>query len=1548
VVLGLVVVAVALLTQHADACQKCLKSARPVSCKLSRDVASFVYISATGDDSNAGDSQHPVKTLQKAVDKAVQMQIRNANIVYQAGTYNGNQWADLSSTGELNTVCLMSEENTDSEPNVVFDGQGCDLPVLTLWNARSVGLRIGYETRRFRFTGGAFGIQITGDHQRLQISNNTFDNHQQSAIYLGDELIIAPDVDVRAIEGDFAQETEAEKAEEMAARFNADGDDDDNGILIDHNDFCSICKAQASDSCPSLPSYDTLGCSVVDGSDFKNALYVQYNLFRWAYGYGVRVAQGGAQIYKNIFSDFQRGGFILTEVSRVEVNNNWMYDGGTLNPLEKLSPASRRQTDTSCSDTVFGVGIAPQPGAQLDTITIGNNFVNGLAVFIAHFNTERASLPYENLFCPHYVFVDAGYNTVINIGGKNGANSQSVTARTSNAYLIWPNGDISATFHSNIFHYFHSAVQSNLLNVTEDYHSTFYCNHWMLASNTSEYPNSDFDTNIDPLVCTSTMTPQASMNDEDFLNVDFQKFSFFDESTEPWGAQLIDYYAPQSRVHSWPINFRLNISSHVTQSGCPVTKAGVNQCGDNNCCQQIYTRDFSGHARRYRKYQWSKGFDAFCDDVNDEEKCRFMIFWETSSMLSFIPQSESHPAPDPTVTCTQTSDSTETGNCQLLPYSLPQRVPCNRGTNFFVSPNGVNRDGFGLTAQQPLRNLEGVISQIVRLLETQSICTTAANDGKVVNIIYLQGNHYDHQYGDFSLLHELSENGFGCHTVNILADKDVTIYGSRHNNSIFELHNVEDLSIWIGAYDFQKSDASKLYSYDDCTAVNWGFVLADGSASGIQIGTTYDDEGEGEDDGVDLFDQKAIQESKLLHHAHVLAKAHPRSVGFHSRRQVTIASNVFNNLGASGVVVNAAVPLRIYGNAFAYLCQDQEVPVGIVDPSVSGYDCFAVDGGAVSVVRNNDFKDVQGSGVRCRWGAQCKVFNNLFRDILWTPYLGYSESTFAQNWVSCTTNKCEYAIFIDSKPGPVKDAWFYSNLYNGMNYSIRHVQAHQITADMDEVVPNDLNVKILFNDFLNIQVGHGLFQRQAYYSRLWVVGNMFSALSSPSTLFLNSVNEYPFNLIFYCNAWFCGSSTSSSSSCWAYPETNLGDYEQIAYFNKKLSCTVPSGSAFDNTTRQYLRSAGFTQAQFEEFIWFKDGSTDFSTGSVTNTTSYPIVYQICDPENDYVDFSTETDFYDCLGANKLSGWEVFVSDDDDDDGVIGDFLNRPRNAQGASLGFWENLILECPQDSINQFFWSTADDAYKVDLAPFPPSFFALEKLSAPLVTPSPTPTPYGFTPIPSRTPTPVPSYSPTPVPTFVPSPSPSPVPSPVTFQRTCTSCGSYVAVVAMCVVADADKNCGNYFETNLWESNFDSCSCTGGCFPVAGCNNGSIGSYYGPNAYLTTLNVVSSSASSANTKANSIANASLHQGASDVKVITAVYYSAQPYNTRRSAEEGEIAYMYTSESMERLQRNSEAPKPVSRKPEPESFFSTPTLAILSILSVSLVLTAVVFGLSSQ
>jgi len=994
-----------------------------------------------------------------------------------------------------------------------------------------------------------------------------------------------------------------------------------------------------------------------------------------------------------------------------------------------------------------------------------------------------------------------------------------------------------------------------------------------------------------------------------------------------------------------PLTFNNLTNENATKPGCEVTKAGVNKCeADSNCCQQIYTRDFSGHARRWRKYQWSKGFDAFCDDVNDEEKCRFLIFWATSSLLSFIPQEEKHPAPDPTVTCSSTTASSVTANCQVLPYSLPQRVPCNHGANFYVHPSGSNEDGYGRTVQQPLKNLNGVVYEVNRLIGLSSICTDSSSDGRVINIIYLSGNHYDQQIADFDLLRPMTEDGAYCRTINIIADKDVVIYGSRHNESIFSIWNVEQLSVWIGAYEFKKSDASKEFDYDDCTSIDWGFALADGSASGIYIRSDYDEEGEGEDDGL----VKSVQENKVLNHAHVLAKASPRHVSYGSHHQVVVASNLFNNLGASGVQADARVSLQVFGNAFAYLCQEQDVPkVGIVDPSVSDYDCFAVDGGAVSVVRNNDFKDVQGSGVRCRWGSQCQVFNNLFRDILWTPYLGYSHSTFAQNWVSCTTQNCEYGIFIDSKPGPVKDAWFYSNLYNGISYSIRHVQAHQITADMDEVEPNDLDVKILFNDFFNVQTGHGLFQKQAYYSRLWVVGNMFSALAGPSknSMLLTSVNQYPFNLIFYCNAWFCGSSATATNSCWAYPETDLAEYEQLAYFNKKLSCPAPEASLFDDSPRDYLRSAGFTPAQFEEFVLYKDGSTEYTVGSITNTTSYPIVYQICDPAHDYTSFNDATDYFDCLGYQRLSGWDVLLSDDDDDG--LGDFLNRRHPAEDASLGFWESQKLTCPQDPHNQFFWATSAEDYDVDLAPFPPVFFALEKLSAPAITPSPTPTPTGFAPIPSRTPTPVPSFSPTPVPILVPTPSPSPVPSPVAFKRSCTGCGSYVAVVAMCVVADADKSCGNYFETNEWESNFPSCTCTGGCFPVAGCNNGSVGSYYGPNAYLTTLNVVASNANSATKLANQIANASLHQGQDDVKVITAVYYAAQQYNTRRSIEEGEIAYMYTAESMERLQRNSEPAKVSQRKPE-ASFFSTPTLAILSILSVSLVLTAVVFGLSSQ
>ena len=184
-------------------------------------------------------------------------------------------------------------------------------------------------------------------------------------------------------------------------------------------------------------------------------------------------------------------------------------------------------------------------------------------------------------------------------------------------------------------------------------------------------------------------------------------------------------------------------------------------------------------------------------------------------------------------------------------------------------------------------------------------------------------------------------------------------------------------------------------------------------------------------------------------------------------------------------------------------------------------------------------------------------------------------------------------------------------------------------------------------------------------------------------------------------------------------------------------------------------------------------------------------------------------------------------------------------------------------------------------------------------LTPTPSPTP-----VPSLTPTPAPNFSPTPYPSFTPTPSPSPTPTVVVFQRECpvSFCGSWVSVVAFCVNAnDPNKECGNYFETNLWEDNFGTqCNCTGGCFPVSGCNNGTTGSYYGPYAFLTTLNVYSNNRTLAQVTANNIAKSALSGNIDGVQVITAVYYPPQQVISRKGVEFVDMLSTLTTEGSEK------------------------------------------------
>jgi hypothetical protein len=147
----------------------------------------------------------------------------------------------------------------------------------------------------------------------------------------------------------------------------------------------------------------------------------------------------------------------------------------------------------------------------------------------------------------------------------------------------------------------------------------------------------------------------------------------------------------------------------------------------------------------------------------------------------------------------------------------------------------------------------------------------------------------------------------------------------------------------------------------------------------------------------------------------------------------------------------------------------------------------------------------------------------------------------------------------------------YSNLINGVNHTFRQVQAHQISPDMDEIVPFAMDVRLMFNDFLNIEVSFGLFQNQAFGTQMYVIANIFSSLV-PQVIdyqeggLLDTVAEFPNNLIYFCNAWFCGFSSDSIAGCFDWPETDI----------PQLDCHVPTGDAdSDNYYHQYLRFALF-------------------------------------------------------------------------------------------------------------------------------------------------------------------------------------------------------------------------------------------------------------------------------------------------------------------------------------------------------------------------------------
>ncbi len=72
----------------------------------------------------------------------------------------------------------------------------------------------------------------------------------------------------------------------------------------------------------------------------------------------------------------------------------------------------------------------------------------------------------------------------------------------------------------------------------------------------------------------------------------------------------------------------------------------------------------------------------------------------------------------------------------------------------------------------------------------------------------------------------------------------------------------------------------------------------------------------------------------------------------------------------------------------------------------------------------------------------------------------------------------------------------------------------------------------------------------------------------------------------------------------------------------------------------------------------------------------------------------------------------------------------------------------------------------------------------------------------------------------------------------------------------------------------------------MSGCNNGTVGSYYGPYAFLTTLNVYSNNKTLAQVTANDIAKSALQGGSIDgVQIVTAVYYPPQQVISRKGVE---------------------------------------------------------------
>ena len=437
-------------------------------------------------------------------------------------------------------------------------------------------------------------------------------------------------------------------------------------------------------------------------------------------------------------------------------------------------------------------------------------------------------------------------------------------------------------------------------------------------------------------------------------------------------------------------------------------------------------------------------------------------------------------------------------------------------------------------------------------------------------------------------------------------------------------------------------------------------------------------------------------------------------------------------------------------------------------------------------------------------------------------FVGYSNSYFYRNWAYCDDDMdCLFGFYIDSKKGHLEGPFISSNLFNGQHYVAKHIQASQVSPDMDEIDPFDINVTVAYNDFLNIQEDYFLFGRQSFCSSFVVFANVFSALNS---YFLPvSPTGVEDRFAFLCNAWLC----SDNTDCGPFPES------------VQISDVCENVNAIGE----------FSPAQFEEFFWDGDASnTDLETLDIYDTTSPPIAYRPCNPEFEPIDdcifsfvvptrISCDVDSDDIQGCNSTGTFEIFSPElplyfPFGEEVNANDFRNSdlvPHRLFNSTAGF-----LEIPDDGICPAYivwWSLSFDPFYIDcdLAPNP-------QILLPIVD-APNP--------PDPSPTPVPFFSPSPI-TFSVKASDKIVEEEVAivddvslgddsvaseeeFQeeidllrntQDCSEgvCGSERSATILCVESVSSLTCENYFETSAWTDKFPDCVCVSGCYSTSTC----------------------------------------------------------------------------------------------------------------------------------